>query len=239
MGCNSIRIYGDNPDNLLLAAKTALEKGLKVWLSPRLINGQEQETLGLKALATIFRHFGALKIYMLGLKSGTVKLTSHHKQWAELFKKEKKRLLSVLNKININIEHVGSTAIPGLKAKPILDTILSVPTKKLTKTVYKILEKNGYTDHGEVGIVERHLFVRGTEEKRTHHLHVTLKDSNFWKEHIQFRDYLLLHKSALKKYDALKRKLAKQYANDRKSYTKAKNAFIQNILAKTKNHPLG
>ena len=176
---------------------------------------------------------------MLGLKSGTVKLASHHKQWAKLFEKEKQRLLSVLGKIKVSIEHVGSTAVPGLKAKPILDIVLSSPSHKLSKKIYKILEKNGYTDHGEVGIPERHLFVRGTEEKRTHHLHVTLKNSDFWKEHILFRDYLLAHKGALTKYNTLKIKLSKQYANDRKSYTKAKNAFIQNTLAKTKNHPHG
>lgn len=171
---------------------------------------------------------------MLGLKPGTVKLTSHHKEWAILFTEEKERLLSVLNGIKVNIEHVGSTAISGLMAKPILDIALAVQSPTQIKKVYKILEKNGYRDRGELGIADRHLFILGPEDWRTHHLHVTLKGSNFWKEHILFRDYLLTHKSALTRYNTLKNKLAKKFANDRESYTKAKGAFIQSILAKTK-----
>lgn len=171
---------------------------------------------------------------MLGLKPGTVKLASHHKQWVALFEEEKQCILSILKGIEVSIEHVGSTAVQGLKAKPILDMVLAVSAPAQTKKVYKILEKNGYRDRGELGIADRHLFIRGPEDWRTHHLHVTLKNSNFWVEHILFRDYLRAHKSALTRYNTLKKKLAKQFANDRESYTKAKRDFIQGILVKSK-----
>jgi len=110
---------------------------------------------------------------MIGLKRGTVKLSSHHKQWAKLFETEKENLLSALNQFKANIEHVGSTAIPGVPAKPIIDMLLFIPDNINVQKIHDILEKQGYENRGEQGVPGRQIFVKGPEENRTHYLHVT------------------------------------------------------------------
>lgn len=126
---------------------------------------------------------------MIGLKRGTVKLCRQHKEWVKLYRKERDLLLSALSNQKVRVEHVGSTAIPGVWAKPIIDIVLSAPANQL-KMVYRILKQIGYIDRGEQGRQGRRLFVRGPEEKRTHYLHVTRNNSKVWEEHILFRDYL-------------------------------------------------
>jgi len=172
---------------------------------------------------------------MLGLKRGTVKLTSHHKQWAKLFEKEKNILLLTLGDIKTNIEHVGSTAIPGVLAKPIIDMMLGISKSEQTEMIYKKLQELGYEDRGEQGIPGQRLFVRGPEENRTHYLHITKLNSDFWQEHILFRDYLKQNKEARDEYNQLKKNLAEKYSDKRELYTKAKADFIQNIIDKAKH----
>jgi len=172
---------------------------------------------------------------MIGLKRGTVKLTSHHKEWIKLFKKEKKFLLATLNN-NIIIEHIGSTAVPGVLAKPIIDMLLGVSSPKQSKKIYKLLKNIGYEDRGEQDISGRRLFVKGPEENRTHYLHVTDKDSDSWKESILFRDYLRQRKETRDKYNRLKKELAEKFSDNRKQYTKAKSNFIQEVINMSNNN---
>ena len=170
---------------------------------------------------------------MLGLKRGTVKLSRHHKEWGRLFRKEKELLLSAFKNERIKIEHVGSTAIAGISAKPIIDMLMAVPSN-IQKVFYKKLKELGYLDRGQQGVRGQRLFVKGSENKRTHYLHLTGENSKFWKEHILFRDYLREHKIARDEYNVLKKKLAEKFANRRSLYTKAKAEFIEGIIKKAK-----
>ncbi len=171
---------------------------------------------------------------MLGLKRGTVKLASHHKEWAKLFKKEKRLLLKTFGKKIINIQHIGSTAIFGVPAKPIIDieiSILSLDRLYVLKFV-RPLKKLGYSYMHK--FPTRHFFAKGPEENRTHHLSLVKASSKKGlKETVLFRDYLKNNAGARKEYIKLKQKLVKKFASDRKSYTLGKEKFIKKILKKT------
>lgn len=171
---------------------------------------------------------------MIGLKRGAVKLSSYHKQWAKLFETEKENLLSTLNQFKVNIEHVGSTAIPGVLAKPIIDILLFMPDSTDVQKIYAILEKQGYENRGEQGVPGRQLFVKGPEENRTHYLHITKQSNNERKTMILFRDYLRRHKNARNEYNELKKQLANKFPNNRPLYTHAKDEFIQQIIDQAK-----
>lgn len=176
---------------------------------------------------------------MIGLKRGIVKLVAHHDEWQKEFVKEKQALLKALSGFDVTIEHVGSTAIPEVVAKPIIDMMLGIHDIADQKNIYKILESIGYIDRGDGGIPEQNLFVRGPEDCRTHYLHVTKLKSNYWTEHIVFRDYLRKNKKAREEYNELKKNLAKKYSNKREFYTKLKTPFIQEVLKvaiKSKRH---
>ena len=111
--------------------------------------------------------------------------------------------------------------------------MMAVPSN-IQKIVYKKLNVLGYLDRGQQGVRGQHLFVKGSENKRTHYLHLTGENSKFWKEHIMFRDYLREHKTARDEYDKLKKKLAKEFSERRSLYTKAKADFIGCIIKKAK-----
>ena len=168
---------------------------------------------------------------MLGLKRGTVKLCEHHDEWAKLYEQEKQLLLETFGDSIIAIEHVGSTAIPGVPAKPLIDMNVAIPSiddATIEKFIPK-LQELGYTYMHKYP--DRHFFAKGPEEKRTHHLNlVKVGSETGWNDHILFRDYLNNHKTARDEYTALKLRLAQQFAEDRESYTKAKEEFILGII---------
>lgn len=165
---------------------------------------------------------------MLGLKRGTVKLLPYQKQWHDEFTKEKNFLLKIF-KIDIDIEHVGSIVVEGLLAKPIIDVIIGLTPNIQSESIYRILSENGYEDRGDDGSGGQ-LFVKGSENIRTHHLHIIEKDSELWKNYILFRDYLKSHKTSRDEYNALKQKLAIKFINNREEYTKGKADFIKKVL---------
>ncbi|PIR78494.1 MAG: hypothetical protein COU28_01320 [Candidatus Magasanikbacteria bacterium CG10_big_fil_rev_8_21_14_0_10_36_16] len=167
---------------------------------------------------------------MLGLKRGTVKLSENHEEWKNLFEIEKKLLMGIFGDLVLRIEHIGSTAIPGVPAKPIIDIRLAVNSidDEYIKQFVEPLEKLGYYYMHKFD--DRHFFAKGPEEKRTHHLSIVEYGSDSWKDSILFRDYLINNDSACGKYSKLKVDLAKKFANDRPSYTKAKEEFIEDII---------
>jgi GrpB-like predicted nucleotidyltransferase (UPF0157 family) len=170
---------------------------------------------------------------MLGLKRGKVQLSPYDPKWPEIFKKEKKMLQKSLGKMIIDIQHVGSTAVSNLSAKPIIDIALAVSDlsgKKIDKYI-KHLKKLGYEYRGKERPRE-HLFVKGSEEKRICHLHMVEFGSKAWKNYLLFRDYLRTHKKAVAEYTKLKLELAKKFSDNRKSYTSGKDKFIQEVFKK-------
>jgi len=167
----------------------------------------------------------------IGLQRGVVKLQAHRPAWSKAFKVEKAQLKTVLG--NQPIEHVGSTAITGLDAKPIIDIAVAVESLAEAEKLIESLTALGYEYKGEAGTPGRRFFVKGPEEKRTVYLHFGLSDGEFGSL-IKFRDILRVHPELVEKYNELKRALAAKFANDRKAYTSGKSEFIQRVLRDTR-----
>ncbi|HLM59297.1 MAG TPA: GrpB family protein [Pyrinomonadaceae bacterium] len=165
---------------------------------------------------------------MLGLKNGAVKLFPHQEQWHELFAEEKIRLQNSIGANILAVEHIGSTAICGISAKPVLDIAVAVEQYSDGEKCIKTLENSGYEYRGEYGIAGRHYFVKG--EPRTHHLHMVELKSDFWRSHLLFRDYLRQNPAVAGEYDNLKRNLAEKLAENRNAYLEGKAEFIENVL---------
>lgn len=172
---------------------------------------------------------------MIGLKRGIVKLVPYNRQWKEIFKKEERILKKTLGKKASDIQHIGSTVIPGVPAKPIIDIAVAVPSLNVQKLegITPLLKKVGY-QYRKKEDKHQYLFVKGGEENRMYYLHMMKSDSKAWEDHILFRDYLRNHKKMAHEYAKLKRKLANKFPNDRGSYTAGKEKFINEVVEKAK-----
>ncbi len=163
-----------------------------------------------------------------------IELVEADPKWPALFEQEKVRLLQALNGEELlEIEHFGSTAIPRLAAKPIIDILIAVPCVDVAKErfVYKLkqLEYVFWPDNPKR---DRLFFVKGMPpfgKRRTHHVHVAERPSDMWSR-LKFRDYLCDNEIERENYAALKRSLATQFDNDREAYTAAKNEFVERIM---------
>jgi GrpB-like predicted nucleotidyltransferase (UPF0157 family) len=167
----------------------------------------------------------------LGLQRGTVEVMAYDLRWAEEFALERQRLLDGLGDRVLVIEHIGSTSVPGLAAKPIIDMIAAVKTFDEVERMIQPLEKLGYEYMPERMFEDRKFFPKGPRANRTHHLNFVLSDdAEQWIQPLAFRDYLRTHNDARDAYADLKQQLAKAHPDDRASYTAAKSEFIQAIL---------
>lgn len=167
---------------------------------------------------------------MLGLTRGTVALHPYTEEWPALFRAEVAHLQAAIGAHALDIQHVGSTSIPGLPAKPILDIGVAVENFEAATVCIQPLEAIGYRYRGEAGIPRRHYFVKG--DPVTHHLHMNEIHSADWQQQIAFRDYLRQHPEAVHAYATLKAQLASQFPDDRLAYTESKSGFIAGILQK-------
>lgn len=179
----------------------------------------------------------------IGLKKGFVKVEKYNPEWQEEFNKEKKNLEKIFDNVAISIEHVGSTSIIGLSAKPIIDIAVGVDSlEDIAKVKEKILKFSHYSikennTDGEI-LMRRGVPIKHGEDKPsfiTHFIHILEINGRRYKETLAFRDYLRKNKVVLKEYDNLKQKLAIKYQNERKVYAKAKDEFIKSILSKCNN----
>jgi GrpB-like predicted nucleotidyltransferase (UPF0157 family) len=169
---------------------------------------------------------------MIGLEHDTVRLAPYDPGWGRLYEAERARLRAAVGEHVLDIQHVGSTALPGIVAKPILDIAIAVRSFEAAYACVAPIEALGYAYKGENGIPRRHYFVRRDPEtgRTLVHLHMNELDGPDWENQILFRDYLLAHPEAAAQYAALKCDLAAQYPHDREAYTDAKAPFIQHIL---------
>ncbi|SRR6266566_1676531 len=166
----------------------------------------------------------------IGLSRWTVKVVAHHPKWAEYFRQEKEILFQIMGPKLLAIRHTGSTSIPAMPAKPIVDILAAVKTLSDVEPFREDLVMIGYKDKGNGDVFGRRYFVKGEEDKRTHHLNFCEMNSLFWTSHLAFRDYLERHPDAAKQYAALKRALAAKFPNDRPAYTAGKEEFVRSIL---------
>jgi len=175
-----------------------------------------------------------------------VSLVSYDPVWPRMFAEEKRHLLDCLPSHLIRrMEHFGSTAIPGLAAKPIVDMLVEVSSLEETKArIAPALEAQGYdyfwrATHGEDGPPFYAWFIkRNSAGVRTHHIHMVERDFEHW-DRLLFRDYLIGHTETAKEYQALKLSLARDFPNDRIAYTEGKTEFVVRVTQVAKEYYRG
>jgi GrpB-like predicted nucleotidyltransferase (UPF0157 family) len=167
-----------------------------------------------------------------------IEIVPYDPHWPALFAAEAARLRAVLDpNLILGLEHFGSTAIPGLAAKPIIDILIAVLSlAEAQATAIAPLENLGYLHWYDNPKTDRMFFVKGLPPhgaRRTHHIHMTEQTGEMW-QRLAFRDYLRAHPDEAARYESLKRDLATQHRDDREAYTDAKEAYIQAVMAKAR-----
>jgi carbonic anhydrase len=160
----------------------------------------------------------------LGLESGTVRLVPYDARWPELFRAESERIRAACGPLPLAFEHIGSTSVPGLWAKPVLDILAGHPAGRSALDYVAPLERAGYVHRGDRGIPGHQFFRRG--EPRAYHIHLVEKDGALWSQYVRFREYLRADADAARRYADLKRSLAAQFPRNREAYISGKAAFV-------------
>ncbi len=168
-----------------------------------------------------------------------IEIVEYDERWASLFLEEAKIISGALGEQEfITIEHVGSTAIPNMAAKPIIDIIIVVQSLEQAKLHFvQPLEKLDYVFWPDNPDESEMFFVKGMPpygERRTHHIRVMEEGKKLQNKRL-FRDWLIEYPEDADRYKALKKDLAIQFKDDREAYTKAKDDFVKEILSKTKS----
>jgi GrpB-like predicted nucleotidyltransferase (UPF0157 family) len=156
-----------------------------------------------------------------------VEVVSYHNDWPEQFQAEAEALSAIFGSLLLSIHHFGSTAIPGISAKPIIDILIIVTDVQAVDDLNDALRALHYMAVGEYGIPGRRFFYKGTHDLRTHHLHVYQRGNPHILRHLAFRDYMRAHPPTARAYSQLKEHLALQFPEDMDRYIEGKNAFIQ------------
>lgn len=164
------------------------------------------------------------------MKTKNVIVVPYDSIWKLAFQQISDELTTLLADLILGIEHVGSTSVKGLAAKPIIDIDIIVSDESMLDKVISKLESHGYTYEGDLGITGREAFsYKNKEHLHKHHLYVCTKNSIELNKHLVFRNYLKLHPHAVKEYSAIKFKAAKLFPNDIDSYMNYKSNFIKDI----------
>lgn len=160
-----------------------------------------------------------------------VELEAYSSAWPGMFVAERDRLLALLPLSFIDIEHIGSTAVPGLMAKPVIDILAGVSSMAEARSLSPVLLDAAYSTSAEFNatLTDRQWFMRWADGRRTHHLHVVVHGGPAWRRHLRFRDALRSDAILAARYAALKAGLAVRHGADREAYTEAKTAFVQSI----------
>lgn len=168
-----------------------------------------------------------------------IKIEDYNPKWAHAFNELKKALQEHVSKTLV-IEHVGSTSVPGLAAKPIIDIDIIVKSKKDVTKLIDSLEALGYIYKGDMGIEGREVFLRSINDVPllkehhskwfAHHLYVCIEGSLPLRNHLALREYLMAHEEAVIEYGELKKALAHKYPHDMDKYIEEKTPFITRIL---------
>lgn len=161
-----------------------------------------------------------------------VRVVPHDPVWADRFSEAAHELAVALGAL-ASVHHIGSTAVPGLHAKPIIDLLVAAPDLAHVDARTPAIVALGYEALGEYGLAGRRYFRREDGDgERTHHLHVWRVGAPALLRHLAFRDYLLAHPEAAAEYGALKRRLAKHHADDIEAYVAGKDDFVKAIEAR-------
>jgi len=164
-------------------------------------------------------------------------VVAYEPRWPSLFALERSRVEAVVGPWVEGVEHVGSTAVLGLDAKPVIDLMVGVRDVRGARRCIRPLEEIGYSYWADNPNSDRMLFVRFADAgrtSRTHNLHVVEVGGDLWNDKIVFRDHLRSHPEAAGEYARFKFVLAERFRDDREAYTKAKTAFISAMLERAR-----
>ena len=159
----------------------------------------------------------------------SVIIVDYDSRWPKLFEELRAPVLAALGDLVIMVEHVGSTAVLGLAAKPIIDLDVVVPSSAEIQKAIACLAELGYIHQGDLGIPGREAFIWPAGKPR-HHLYVCAEGSEELRRHRLFCDYLLAHPDDARSYGELKKAAALRFTDDRAAYTDAKTQFVEAIL---------
>jgi GrpB-like predicted nucleotidyltransferase (UPF0157 family) len=162
----------------------------------------------------------------MNMNKRIIRVVAYDPRWPDLFRIECKAISETLTKEIVHIHHIGSTSVPGLAAKPIIDILLEVKNIKALDAYNPAMEQLGYIPKGEFGIPGRRFFLKGIYH-RTHHIHAFNAGSHDVLRHIAFRDYLIAHPKIAKEYGDLKLKYARACENDIDKYSDMKHDYIK------------
>ncbi|MFC0228914.1 GrpB family protein [Serratia aquatilis] len=155
----------------------------------------------------------------------TITIEPHNPHWFDAYEKEQVKLKDVLSDEVLSVHHIGSTSVPGLAAKPVIDILLEIKSLERLDNYNTILQQLGYTPRGENGISGRRYFIKGGDS-RTHHIHAFESGSIHITRHLAFRDYLRRHTDIAQQYAAIKFKAAESCDHDSAIYCQLKSEFI-------------
>lgn len=168
----------------------------------------------------------------VGLDRSKVVLVDHDPAWAEIYRTEAEYLKNLLGDEVLHIDHVGSTSVPGIKSKPVIDILIQIPTKFISEEGEKKFLNNNF----KKTVFERRsepMYSKTLKDNiATHNVHVTQEGSILAKALLNFRDALRADVTLAKKYEKLKLDLAASFADDRKSYYDAKIEFFESVVGK-------
>ena len=189
-------------------------------------------TIAASAIATLYR-CAACYGWRVASRGQPIQIVRYDPGWPALFEEERRSLERVFRGVPVVIEHVGSTSVPGLGGKPIVDIMLGPERLRDVEDRIRQIEQlgYGYVPEYEDHLPERRYFRKPRTPPRRFHLHAVERTSDFWERHLLFRDYLRVHPDVARKYYELKRELAERHRFDQiDSYTEAKSDFIEAAL---------
>lgn len=156
----------------------------------------------------------------------TVEVVDYDASWPARFEAERAAIAGALGDVVVAVHHIGSTSVPGLAAKPVIDVLVEVRDLDALDARASAMEALGYEAKGEYGIARRRYFRRGGD-MRTHHVHAFAAGDEHVVRHLAFRDYLRAHADVAAEYGALKHRVADEAAHDVDAYCDGKDAFVQ------------
>ncbi len=159
-----------------------------------------------------------------------VELTDYDPCWPLRFAEERRRLKSLFPGVFVDIEHIGSTAVPGMRAKPLIDLLAGVPSMQVAVALNRTIGRADYTTSASYNesLTTRQWFMRQQDGQRTHHLHVVVHQGEEWRARLRFRDRLRADPDLRARYLALKEDLVRRFSGDRDAYTSGKSEFVEN-----------
>lgn len=167
-----------------------------------------------------------------------IRIVPYDPRWPARFERESAALTDAIGEwVAGGVHHVGSTAVPGLVAKPVIDILVGVRSLEESRACFARLGELGYL-YFPYRSEEMHWFCKPRPGRRTHHLHLVPADEKRFSDELAFRDYLRAHGDVAEKYGVLKRRLAEEFRHDREGYTEAKGEFIQKVVGQASRSQL-